>query len=52
MAVEGLPGHPEFPAEIADHRLGLSHAGHGQSDLGGGHREGPPSLAAPGSSSN
>ena len=34
MAVEGLPGYPEFFAEVANVGFFLAHGGHGQADFG------------------
>ena len=45
MAVEGLPGHAEFFAGVGDLRLRLAHR---QSNLGGGHGEGPSPFATTG----
>ena len=46
MAVQRLPGDPEFLAEGADFGLLLTHGGHGQADLGRRHLERAPAGPA------
>ena len=50
MSVEGLAGHPQFPAQICDLGFRLAHRRHGQSHLGHSHFKRSSSLAAAGAS--
>ncbi len=46
MAVKGLPGDSQFPAESAHIGLRLPHGSHGQAEFGGGHLVGCPAVPA------
>lgn len=44
MPIQGLPGNPEFLAQIADLGFRLPHSRHGQAQLGRRHLERPPAF--------